>query len=522
MSNWYYTNKNGEKVQITGGQLKGLAKAGLITAETIVEHESGKSAPAGKVKGLTFGVLSQPVPVKPVEPSPFVATAPPVSQTIPQSVPTATAGGKSSLLVTVIGIMAISGVAFAGWKIIEATAPPVEQAKVVIPALDEEWADEEWVDDDEWTEENELADDGNKNGELPTMDNEGIVQTEPPVNEYQFTPAEQAEIGRFLAKHGNDVKAVKNGYTLLHRACMYRDFDENNLLSLFSTPEVCWNVAVAKYLVSKGVDVHAKDNYGKTPLHNAAFTNNIEIVKYLVSKGANIHAKGNNGATPLNNAIRDVDSIMAYNRLIQTVAFLVSKGADVNAKDSEGDTPLHSAAFFGHVDIAKFLVSKGADVNAKNSAGETPLNDVRAGIATTKKKTEMREYLRSVGGKATPASSRQSVASTPSRPTPSVTSSSSSSSTASTPRASSSPKPPERQICTTCSGTGQRIRQCPNCNGRGYGTFSCVECKGSGKTRNGNMCHGCNGKGFQKCGRCKATGMSPPEQCGGCNGKGYR
>jgi len=54
MSNWYYYNEKGEKIAATGGQLKGLAKAGLITPETIIENEEGKSAPAGKVKGLTF------------------------------------------------------------------------------------------------------------------------------------------------------------------------------------------------------------------------------------------------------------------------------------------------------------------------------------------------------------------------------------------------------------------------------------------------------------------------------------
>jgi len=54
MANWFYYNENGEKIQVTGDQLKGLAKAGLITPETIVETEEGKTARAGKVKGLTF------------------------------------------------------------------------------------------------------------------------------------------------------------------------------------------------------------------------------------------------------------------------------------------------------------------------------------------------------------------------------------------------------------------------------------------------------------------------------------
>jgi len=54
MATWHYYNEKGEKITVTGGQIKGLAKAGLITPDTIVETEEGKSAPARKVQGLTF------------------------------------------------------------------------------------------------------------------------------------------------------------------------------------------------------------------------------------------------------------------------------------------------------------------------------------------------------------------------------------------------------------------------------------------------------------------------------------
>ena len=56
MANWYYYDNDGRKQGlVTGGQLKRLAKAGQITPDTIVETEEGRTAPARKVKGLTFG-----------------------------------------------------------------------------------------------------------------------------------------------------------------------------------------------------------------------------------------------------------------------------------------------------------------------------------------------------------------------------------------------------------------------------------------------------------------------------------
>jgi len=83
MTNWYYYNEQGEKIAVTGGQLKGLAKAGLITPDTIVETEEGKSAPARKVKGLTFAETVQSETVPPIETNPFTATP---SETVNPSV----------------------------------------------------------------------------------------------------------------------------------------------------------------------------------------------------------------------------------------------------------------------------------------------------------------------------------------------------------------------------------------------------------------------------------------------------
>ena len=73
MSTWYYYDSNGQKQgPITGGQLKGLAKTGRITSDTIVETEHGKKARAGKVKGLTFimpeATHSEPTPLEPAQP----------------------------------------------------------------------------------------------------------------------------------------------------------------------------------------------------------------------------------------------------------------------------------------------------------------------------------------------------------------------------------------------------------------------------------------------------------------------
>ena len=69
MSTWYYYNEDGNKIEVTGGQLKELAKQGMVTRDTIVETEEGKSGPARRVKGLAFLEATQPESGQEVAPS---------------------------------------------------------------------------------------------------------------------------------------------------------------------------------------------------------------------------------------------------------------------------------------------------------------------------------------------------------------------------------------------------------------------------------------------------------------------
>ena len=89
MANWYYYDANGYKMgPVTGGQLKGLAKTGRITPETVIETEEGKKSVARKVSGLTFveAMQSVPPPLPIPDASPF-AVQTPVQPVAPSSPP---------------------------------------------------------------------------------------------------------------------------------------------------------------------------------------------------------------------------------------------------------------------------------------------------------------------------------------------------------------------------------------------------------------------------------------------------
>jgi len=81
MAKWHYYDSNGQKQgPFSSGQLKWLAKNGKITPETTIENEDGKTAPAGKVQGLTFLAPVQPAKMPPISPftvAPPAASVPP-------------------------------------------------------------------------------------------------------------------------------------------------------------------------------------------------------------------------------------------------------------------------------------------------------------------------------------------------------------------------------------------------------------------------------------------------------------
>ena len=73
------------------------------------------------------------------------------------------------------------------------------------------------------------------------------------------------------------------------------------------------------------VDIEAKDDYGVTPLHNAAQRNSPDIARELIDLGADIEAKGYDDLTALHNAAR-------WNSL-DVARLLIDSGANTDGID---------------------------------------------------------------------------------------------------------------------------------------------------------------------------------------------
>ncbi|EQC26667.1 TKL protein kinase [Saprolegnia diclina VS20] len=117
--------------------------------------------------------------------------------------------------------------------------------------------------------------------------------------------------------------------------------------------------------LESGVNVHATDKTGWTPLTNAALHGHLDIVSFLLDNGATCTTPNDRETTPLHAAVSAGH--------MSVVRVLLEKGAAVNALNSSGATALHSVAESGGVRILRLLLAHGAAVDSRDRDDATPL-----------------------------------------------------------------------------------------------------------------------------------------------------
>jgi ankyrin repeat protein len=189
-----------------------------------------------------------------------------------------------------------------------------------------------------------------------------------------------------LIDHGFDVNEVVEGFkTPLYMAIHAVEESREAVDMLIEngadlkSPDILY-AAVEKGLedlvekiLKSGLDVNAREsNYGRTAICNPML--NRKMLQRFIDAGINVHIRDNEGRTALFYAVE-------YSNL-DVVELLLERGSDVNERDNDGNTPLHYMKESltrrdDSLGIIPLLVKKGADVNALNKDGQSPLDRVR-------------------------------------------------------------------------------------------------------------------------------------------------
>lgn len=125
---------------------------------------------------------------------------------------------------------------------------------------------------------------------------------------------------------------------------------------------------VVKLLIERKANIHHRDSYGWSPIHDASgHRPNAEVVRLLADAGANLTETLHGGHSPLH--------LAAGNARPDVVAVLLEyrSSLDIEQRNENDETPLLHAVLGNNVECVRRLLQAGANINAQCSPGWTPL-----------------------------------------------------------------------------------------------------------------------------------------------------
>ena len=133
-------------------------------------------------------------------------------------------------------------------------------------------------------------------------------------------------------------------------------------------------------LLRKNAATHILDNEGRSILSIACSINGKEVLAQLTDRGLDEMHRDNFGWTPLHEA--------AFAGHLEIVNMLLDYGSEIDACDNDGKTSMFYCCQEGHLDMVKLLMDRGADINAKSHQGVSPFR-----VACLQNKRHVCEYL---------------------------------------------------------------------------------------------------------------------------------
>uniref|UniRef100_A0ABD2XJ90 Uncharacterized protein n=1 Tax=Trichogramma kaykai TaxID=54128 RepID=A0ABD2XJ90_9HYME len=170
------------------------------------------------------------------------------------------------------------------------------------------------------------------------------------------------ELVELLLRRGADPNGTdEDGSTLLH--VLSRRNSDIDLMKMFF--EICDEL-------HKSVEVDARDNSGRTPLHLALTYGDEKLVEVLLRRDADPSLATNEGSTPLHLICsrKDPERVESFFEICDKLR----KSVDVNARGRWFRTPLSLALMPGGEKLVELLLKRGACPNTADDYGLTVLH----------------------------------------------------------------------------------------------------------------------------------------------------
>lgn len=158
------------------------------------------------------------------------------------------------------------------------------------------------------------------------------------------------------------------------------------------------DLSVTNYLISKGVSLTEKDQFGRTIADYSTKLGDLKILDQLIAKGVKPTDQAlffaTQGSRTKENGIEVFKSLIEKYKLnpktlnpqgqslvhalsrrgnLEIINYVIAKGADAKVVDKEGNTALMVASAGKNTDLINILLAKYNNINAVNSIGESAL-----------------------------------------------------------------------------------------------------------------------------------------------------
>lgn len=108
---------------------------------------------------------------------------------------------------------------------------------------------------------------------------------------------------------------------------------------------------VVSYLLKKGATIRVKHKQQETLLHALAFQGHDGLIEDLISRGLDVNARNNEGKIPLHYAVEEFSS----HRDMSVIERLIAAGSDSNVVDNSAVSPLVIAKQNGYHDVVRIM-----------------------------------------------------------------------------------------------------------------------------------------------------------------------